>query len=179
MYIKRNDAFTASPWVVGSGEWLMDKPWRFGLFYPWVMSPETFAANNQYENMPIVMRDQTGLFMDGSREDRNFAGAPVESFVNFGEWVYGAEGNKSSRGTLQMKTIQVESEGDLPFSLWIKDLNRGTERVIDWKYHKGRRPVVGGQAKYMRTGIISDTASGFRISSVSFEGNLNRRAAAH
>ncbi|RKX81965.1 MAG: hypothetical protein DRP70_17080 [Spirochaetes bacterium] len=169
LLIDRNDAIDESDWILGSGRWNMDKVWK--MAFPWIMSPATIASVPQFETMDIFPQNINETFLDNRRTS-------FMSFVNFGEWVTGAEGNKEIRGTLQFKTVQFSHSMGSQFDLWARNKTRGTTEVTDWKYIEGRKPPMYGDVKEVEVGIRSDKDTGFELASVSFEGNLNRRATA-
>jgi len=169
LMIDREDARQETQWIMGDGRWNMNEEWD--MDGEWLMSPESLASVNQFESMDIVPQHQGLVFLDNRR-------VRIESFVNFGEWVAGADGNKEIRGNLQFKTIQFSAEDYSEFDLWIRDKRRVEERRVSFEHIKGRKPMVYGLSTNMQTGIITDSERGFRINTVSFEGNLTRRAKA-
>ena len=104
------------------------------------------------------------------------AGSTIPSLVALGEWVLSANKQKLTRGHLQFKTIQIKAKDGSVFDLIIEDTKRNTLRSIKSSYVIGRKPMVYGQAKYMRTFIYNNDPVGFSISTVSFEGNYNTRS---
>ena len=44
------------------------------------------------------------------------------------------------------------------------------------EYTVDRKPMVYGDAKNIRVGILNNDASGFRLNTVSYEGNITKRA---
>ena len=167
--IDRTGGVEGGDWIVGTGVWRMDEVWKMAS--PWIMSPESIESVQQFESLDIFPQYHGNTFLDNDD-------TIIPSFVNFGEWVSGAEGNKEIRGTLKFKTIQISAEPDSEYGVWIEDTNRGTTREIKHKYIDGRKPMVYGDAKVMKTGIIAEEEKGFRINTISFEGNLNLRARA-
>jgi len=104
------------------------------------------------------------------------AGSIIPTYVALGEWVGSNGDKKETRGHLQFKTVQITSEDNSKFSLYIEDIKRNTLRRIDSKYTVGRKPMVYGQAENIRTFIVSQEPEGFVINTVSFEGNFNIRS---
>ena len=100
------------------------------------------------------------------------AGSIIPTYVALGEWVGSNGDKKETRGHLQFKTVQITSEDNSKFSLYIEDIKRNTLRRIDSKYTVGRKPMVYGQAENIRTFIVSQEPEGFVINTVSFEGNF-------
>ncbi len=171
LMINRDDAVRESDWILGTGRWIMSKLWKMDA--PWIMSPASLDGLPQFESMEIFPPEPT----EARFIDTGFT--TYESFVNFGEWVMGTDGNKEIRGSLKMKTIIINGSDDSTFDLWVKDKMRDTIRVVEHKYIKGRKPMVYGDSKNIETGFISDDETGFKIASVSFEGDFNKRQSAN
>ncbi len=171
LMINRDEAVKKSDWILGTGRWVMEKLWKMDA--PWIMSPASLQGLPQFESMEIFPPEPDEVIFI----DNNFA--TYESFVNFGEWVLGTDGNKEIRGSLKMKTIIINGSDDSTFDLWVKNKMRGTIRVVEHKYLKGRKPMVYGDSKDVETGFISDDPTGFKIASVSFEGDFNKRQSAN
>jgi len=154
---------------MGTGEWRMDEVWKMAS--PWIMSPDSIESLPQFESLNIFPQPHTETFLDDGT-------TVIPAFVNFGEWVAGTDGNKEIRGSLKWMTIQFSAEAGSEYGLWVQDTNRNTIREVAFKYIDGRKPMIYGDAKWIKTGIIAEEEKGFRINTVSFEGNLNRRAKA-
>lgn len=165
--INRKEVIAGSDWVMGTGEWRMAKPWL--MTSSWIMSPDDITDLPQFEKLNIFPQDQNLVFLDNDD-------TIINSFVNFGEWVAGQDGNKEIRGSLKFRTIEFSSEDGSEFGLWVRDKNRDTIRTVAHKYIDGRKPSVYGDSKNIETGIVGQDDKGFRLTAVSFEGTLNRRA---
>ncbi len=168
--IERNKSVEIEDWVVATGVWDNSKLWDNSQ--PWVMSPTSLDRTNQFETMQIAPIDYTETFYDDLGSD-NETMIPTE--VNFGKWIYSVNGKKDIRGHLNFKTIQISSETDSDFELFIDDLSRGDRRIVKSKYTVGRKPLVYGDAKQIEVGIRNLTSNGFRINAVSYEGALTKR----
>ncbi len=164
--IDREDAVSETDWILGSGLWRMGRVWDMSA--PWIMQPASLSSLNQFERMKMFPQSHLGSFLDSGT-------TLYESFVNFGEWMSGADGNKSMVGSLKFKTAQFSEAEGSKYSLWVEDLNRREIRTVAHKYIKGRKPMIYGDAKNVRVGFVSEEEEGFRINTVSFEGNLTRR----
>ena len=98
---------------------------------------------------------------------------PVD--VNLGEWVLTTGGKANNRGHLKFKTCKISSEYGSSFKLKVRDVKRNDERLIDSLYTVDRKPMIYGAAKDVRIHIINNDTKGFKINSVSFEGQFNSR----
>jgi hypothetical protein len=103
-------------------------------------------------------------------------GSLIPVTVDLGEWVLKSGGKALTSGRLSFKTAQISSEAGSSFSLVVDDIVRGTSRKIDSEYTVGRKPMIYGNSKNIRVSIANLDTSGFRINSVSFEGNYNSRS---
>jgi len=99
---------------------------------------------------------------------------PVD--VGLGEWVLKSGGDSLTRGHLAFKTAQINSEAGSSFYLEVNDIARDTTRIIKGEYTVGRKPMIYGNSKNIRLNIKSLDSSGFRINSISLEGNYNKRS---
>ncbi len=102
-------------------------------------------------------------------------GSIIPVTISLGEWVMSSGGTKNNRGHLHFKTAQIISEEGSDFSLIAEDVRRNTLRTIKSKYTVGRKPMIYGDAVDMRVHIVNSSDKGFKINSVSFEGNYNSR----
>ncbi len=103
-------------------------------------------------------------------------GYNVKSTISLGEWVYGSSnGVKQISGNLKMKSCIVSAEDDSQFGLIVQNVKRGTFRSIDSSYVVDKKPIIFGDSKDIRLHITDDTSSGFKITSLSLEGNYNAR----
>jgi len=167
LLIARKDAKAQENWVVGSGIWNGSKLWDNSKL--WIGDPSSLVTTNAFEQCAIFPQSYTEEFLDAGTTL-----IPVE--VSIGEWVFKINGKSDIRGHLQFKTVQISSETDSSFELVINDVNRNTERVVNSTYTVNRKPMVYGDAKNMRIGIRNSDSQGFRINTVSYEGNINRRS---
>jgi archaellin len=103
-------------------------------------------------------------------------GALIPTRIDLGEWVLDTGGKKETRGHLQFKTAQISSEEGSEFSLEVRDISRDRIKKIQSKYTVNRKPMIYGNANHMRLGIISTSEVGFRINTLSYEGNFNIRS---
>ena len=170
LMIDRNDAISEEDWIMGTGQWLMDKVWK--MDGSWIMSPDSFAKFKQFERLAIQPKDEGGVFLDNRA-------TPIDGRIDLGEWVYGKDGNKDERGTLQMKTVEVTASEDSALKITVEDTQRKTYREILDKQRKGRKPMVYGNSSRIRVGLRNEGDRGFRVEMVSFEGNINKRAKSH
>jgi len=99
---------------------------------------------------------------------------PVD--VGLGEWVLKSGGESLTRGHLSFKTAQINSESGSSFFLNVSDIARNTSRIIKGEYTVGRKPMIYGNSKNIRLNIRSLDSKGFRINSISLEGNYNKRS---
>jgi len=99
---------------------------------------------------------------------------PVD--VGLGEWVLKSGGESLTRGHLSFKTAQINSESGSSFFLNVSDIARNTSRIINGEYTVGRKPMIYGNSKNIRLNIRSLDSKGFRINSISLEGNYNKRS---
>lgn len=165
--IDRIGTIVGGDWIIGTGEWRMDEVWKMAS--PWIMSPNSIESLPQFESLAIFPQDHTLTFLDNDT-------TVISSFVDFGEWVAGQDGNKEIRGSLEFKTIQIAAEDNSEFGLWIYDKKRASTREVPSRLVKDRKPAIYSDAKNIKTGIIAEDETGFRINTVSFEGNMNLRA---
>ena len=103
-------------------------------------------------------------------------GATIPVDVNFGEWVYGSSNKKDIRPIVKFKTVKISSEQDSDFSLYVIDNHRKTIRQIASKYTVDRNPTVYGDTRNIEVGIKSTSEKGFRINTVSYEGQITSRS---
>jgi len=165
--IARKDPKAQENWVLGSGIWNGSKLWDNSKL--WIGSPSSLSVTNTFDQCDIFPQDYAGEFLDDGTTL-----IPVE--VTIGEWVFGVNDKRDIRGHLQFKTVQISSETGSSFELVVNDVNRGTERVVNSTYTVNRKPMVYGDAKNIRIGIRNSDNKGFRINTVSYEGNINRRS---
>ncbi len=170
LLIDRTDAIKEEDWILSTGEWRMDQPWK--MDGRWIMSPESLDNFRQFERLAIHPKDEAGLFLD------NYV-TNIDGYVALGEYVYGAEGNKDIRGKVQMKTIEVDMSSTSHLEIWVHDRQRLTDRTIPSKFNKKRKPMIYGDSKNIRTGFRNEGDRGFRVEMVSFESRVNKRAKAH
>jgi len=167
LLIARKDPKVQENWVLGSGIWNGSKLWDNSKL--WIGSPSSLSVTNTFDQCDIFPQDYAGEFLDDGTTL-----IPVE--VTIGEWVFGVNDKRDIRGHLQFKTVQISSETGSSFELVVNDVNRGTERVVNSTYTVNRKPMVYGDAKNIRIGIRNSDDKGFRINTVSYEGNINRRS---
>ena len=170
LMIDRTDAITEADWILSTGQWRMNQPWK--MDGRWIMSPDSLKTFKQFERLAIQPKDEAGMFLD------NYV-TRIDGYINLGEWVYGKDGDKDTRGTVQMKTIEVAVSPTSTLKLLVSDRQRNTIREIPNKQCNGRKPMVYGDSKNVRIAIRNDGDRGFRIEMVSFEGRVNKRAKAH
>lgn len=103
-------------------------------------------------------------------------GSFIPVYVDLDEWVFKAGDVAQTRGTLKMKTCQINSEDGSDFELEVRDVQRNSTRKVKSRYTVNRKPMVYGDSRYVRLAILNNTANGFRINSVSLEGNYNSRS---
>ena len=167
LMIKRYDAQTIEDWVVADGTWQDDKIWLDTAV--WNDDLESIDKINQVESLDIFPQDHAlENFLDNGD-------TLIPTNVLIGEWIPSRGGEKQIGYTTEFKTVKIDSEEGSSFNLYILDNNRGTKREVSEKYTIGRRPFVGGRAKDVKIGFENTTSTGFRISSVVFEGNINTR----
>ena len=154
------------PDIVTAGKWNMSEQWNMkGI---WMMSYETYEHAVVFERMQIHPRAINLSFLDNGATQ-------IDGLVEFGEWVYGVDGNRDPRGSLQLKTAEIFADGYL--KLWVIDKQRQNYREVSSKYALSpRKPMVYGRSKNVRIGIKNEGDTGFRIDSVSLEGIISRRA---
>jgi hypothetical protein len=167
LMIDRNQASAEEDWIMGSGMWNMNKKWD--MDYRWIMEPDDLISISQFETMEIVPQNQRLEFLDNGN-------TKIHSLIDFGEWVQGPDGNKEIRGRLLFKTVQFSAEEGSAFDMWVRDIRRKKTRTVAYRNIKGRTPMVYGDARYVRVGISANDEKGFRITAVSYEGEINRRA---
>jgi hypothetical protein len=124
------------------------------------------GPRHQLEAIEIFPSNQDRIKLDNDM-------FPINSRIDLGEWIYGTDGDRNTRGTLQLRTIEIESSGEL--AIEVKDLQRGNLRVIPSKYATRDKVMMYGNSKDVRCAIINDGTTGFRIDVVSFEGTITRR----
>ena len=108
---------------------------------------------------------------------RDIGTVRYDSEIELSEWaLVNKSQTKELRGNLLIKTIQIGSEDNSIFSLYIEDKHRGTNRAIPSLYTVDRKPFVSGNAKDMRIKILSTNGDGFQINSISLEGQYNVRS---
>ncbi|MDB4681403.1 hypothetical protein OAE88_00685 [bacterium] len=165
--ISRAISIATENWILGTGIWNNSKLWDNSL--AWVMSPASLTTTNQVEQMSITPIEHTENFLDNGD-------TIVNTLVNFGEWVYSSGGKKDIRSTVKFKTMQISSEEDSDFSIFVTDNARGDTRTIESKYSVGRRPMVYGDTKNVEIGIVNNSEIGFKINTVSYEGAIVSRS---
>ncbi len=179
LLIDRSDIMKDSPrWIMNgiddtpepdtstAGKWNMSEQWNMkGI---WMMTPAVYEHAVVFERMQIHPRNINLNFLDNGA-------TKIDGYVAFGEWVYGVDGNRDPRGKLLMKTVEIYGEGHL--ALWVRDNQRLSYREIESKYAMSpRKPMMYGESKNVRIGIKNEGDTGFRIDTVSLEGNVTRRA---
>ena len=103
-------------------------------------------------------------------------GYNIASDISLGEWVYGdSQKTKQISGNLKMKSCIIDAEEGSEFGLVVENIARGTSREIPAKYTVGKKPIIFGDSKNIRLHITDDSSNGFRITSLSLEGNYNAR----
>lgn len=102
-------------------------------------------------------------------------GSTIPVRVDLGEWVFKSNGVSQTRGTLKFKTCQINSEDGSDFELEISDIKRESVRTVKSRYTVDRKPMVYGDSRNIRLAILNNSENGFRINSVSLEGNYNSR----
>ena len=176
LMLERAQNLATENWVLGTGTWSMDSVWDMSKL--WVMSPASLSHTDQFEIMPIAPQDHADVFLDNVGFD--VGGDPTDTTIPvdvlFGEWVMSANNKKEIRGHLKFKTVQISSEADSSFELYIRDTKRDSFRKVKSEYTVDRKPMVYGDAKNIRVGVMSNNSFGFRINTVSYEGNITRRA---
>jgi len=103
-------------------------------------------------------------------------GSIIPVYVDLDEWVFKAGNVAQTRGTLKMKTCQINSEVDSDFELEVRDVQRDSIRQVKSRYTVNRKPMVYGDSRNIRLAITNNSEKGFRINSVSLEGNYNSRS---
>ena len=167
LLIRRYDASTQDGWILADGTWDNTGEWKAdGL---WLYSNDDVAKVNQVEKLEIFPQDYTGTFLDNGD-------TIINANVLFGEWVASLSDRKDIGMSNKFKTVQIESEPNSSFRLYVLDTNRGTMRTVEEKYTIGRKPYIGGDAKNIKIGIMNNTDKGFRINAYSYEGEANIRS---
>jgi len=161
------DAPDSDDWVLANGTWNNSGFWHHTD--KWRMSSDTIAKTSKVQSIEIFNNLGDQVYLDN--EVNNYT-----STVDIGEWVYGKDGAKESRGHLQLKTIQIEAEDYSVFDLHVENIKRNSVRIINSKYTNDRKPMVHGNSKDIRLSIVSDSHFGFKINNVSLEGNFNIRS---
>ena len=169
LLIDRVDALYVDDWLLGTGQWRMNEPWR--MDGKWVMSPASFESFEQFERLVIRPKSIDGVFLD------NY-GTKIDGNIDFGEFVYGAGGKADRRGTIQMKTVEVEGANDSDLTIWVEDKNRETRREIGSKHNRNRQSMIYGDSRAVRVGVMNENTNGFRVDMVSYEFRINKRATA-
>jgi hypothetical protein len=168
LMILRASASTVDNWILSTGMWDDDKLWNDGSY--WVDSEESLETsyNFEYIDMSPNKHDRTDFLDNGD--------TIYGTEINLGEWVVAVNGQKDIRASVKFKTIQVSSEEDSEFELVIRDVSRNDERRVLSKYTVDRKPMVYGDTKNTRVTIENNSGNGFRINTISYEGNLNNRS---
>jgi len=169
--LNRKKAISVEDWVVSSGTWDDNELWDNSL--EWVMDSDSLVGANQFETTPIFPQDYKETFLDDFTSDDNQTIIPTT--ITLSEWVAGSGKTKDIRGHLKFKTVQISSEDDSVFEVVVEDKKRNTTRKIASKYTVDRKPMVYGDAKNIILSIVNTDNVGFRINTVSYEGNLNKR----
>ena len=167
LLIRRYEAQTQENWVLAYGTWSSSNNWLMSSV--WNMSNAYIGKTNQLEQIDIFPQLHTSTFLDDGDTI-----IPVD--ILLGEWVVSMSGNKDIGSIVQVKTVQIESEPDSSFSLYIQDIYRNTIRRVAEKYTVKRKPIIFGNAKNIKIGIENNTNLGFRINSLAYEGNVNSRS---
>lgn len=167
LLIRRYEASTQENWVLSYGTWDSSKNWLMSSV--WSMSNADIGKTNQLEQIDIFPQLHASTFLDDGDTI-----IPVD--ILLGEWVVSMSGNKDIGSIVQFKTVQIESEPDSSFSLYIQDTYRNTIRRVAEKYTVKRKPIIFGNAKNIKIGIENNTNLGFRINSLAYEGNVNSRS---
>lgn len=165
--ISRLSSNVESGFVVSDGTWNNDKHWiDTGI---WNMTNVGIDRINQVETIDIFPQEYTGLFLDNDD-------TVINVDVLLGEWVVSMNGTKDVGSIVKFKTVQIESEPNSKFNLYIMDTNRNTVRKVAEKYTVKRKPMVFGDTKNIKIGIENNSNYGFRINSIAYEGELNSRS---
>ncbi len=168
LMISRVNAIVSSDWTVGTGNWVNGYEWR--NYGEWIMSPDVFELEDRFERITLTPQSENRIFLDNDRTQ-------IACDVSLGEWVYGADGNRDYRGTLKMKTVEVIASDESKLALWVYDKQRDSLRKVTSKYTlNNRKPMVYGDSRNIKVGFNNEGIGGFRMDSISLEGNLNRRA---
>ena len=157
-------------WVLQSGIWDMDGIWYMDAI--WRMSPDDIAKTSSIESIHIF---------NDLDDDNEYLDNGVNTYlsqVDIGEWVYSSGGQKEPRGHLKVKTIEIDSDDNSEFSLLIRDVKRGSVRIVEEKNTVGRKPMIYGDSENVRLSIRNNSSSGrgFKINNVSLEGQFNIRS---
>lgn len=167
LLIARLEASVENNFILSDGFWSMDKDWLSeGI---WNMTNAGINKTNQVETVDIFPQDYTGIFLDNDDTIINVN-------VLVGEWVVSFNGTKDIGSIVKFKTVQIESEPNSKFNLYIMDTNRNTIRKVAEKYTVKRKPMVYGDTKNIKIGIENTSQYGFRINSLAYEGELNSRS---
>lgn len=164
--IERLSADTIDDWILADGTWNNDFFWYNDAV--WINNKEDIDKANQLESIDIFPQDYKATFLDNSD-------TIIPTDVLLGEWIPSVSSKKQTGSIVEFKTVEIDSETDSSFNMYILDTNRNTRREVSEKYTIGRKPFIGGRAKDIKIGFESSTDSGFRISSVVFEGNVSSR----
>lgn len=167
LLIRRYGAETQENWILAYGTWDNSNTWLMNSL--WHMSNDDIDKTNQVEQLDIFPQVHTANFFDNGDTI-----IPVD--ILLGEWVVALNGNKDIGSIVQFKTVQIESEPNSSFSLYIQDTYRNTIRRVAEKYTVKRKPIVFGNTKNIKIGIENKTSLGFRINSLAYEGNVNSRS---
>jgi len=165
--IKRRGASVEENWVLADATWNIFNVWDNDSF--WIFSEDDIATVNQIESMSVFPQDYTGAFLDAGD-------TLINANILFGKWVPSLKGEKDFSTITQFKTVQVQSEPNSSFNLYVLDTNRDTIRTVKERNTINRRPIIFGNAKNIKIGIESRTENGFKINGIAFEGNVNSRS---
>jgi len=137
-----------------------------------INNPIELLYNGLFQNGEVDWTFTDWTINYGQKE----TGSIIPVKVDLGEWAFKANNQPLTRGTLKMKTCQINSENNSDFELEVRDIQRDSIRQVKSRYTVNRKPMVYGDSRNIRLAITNNSDKGFRINSVSLEGNYNSRS---
>jgi hypothetical protein len=160
----RFDRVTDVTYTVYNGVWNDDELWND--LYPW--KDEDSANYSSLERMNLYPQPITEEYADLGTDT-------FVSSVTLTEYVPRAGETVRASDKVILKTIKVLLGEDSEADLYLTSKSRGSTRIVDSKFVKQRRLMIGGKPEDTSISIVSDGNNGFEISGVAYEASINNR----
>jgi hypothetical protein len=160
----RFDRETDVTYIVYDGIWNDDEGWND--LYTW---KDTDSTNySALEKMDLYPQPVESEFKDLGTDT-------FLSTVTLTEYVPRAGEVVRASDKVLLKTIKVLLGDNSEADLYLTSKSRGSTRIVDSKFVKERRLMIGGKPSDTIISIVSDGDNGFEISGVAYEASINNR----